>query len=287
VPDRVLTPAERGRLDLSLLGLLPPIDLGSDRLVDEEGAPLPLTPPDVGASPFYLRGPVPAELLQGHDHLVLLTDRPRLDDSVRAATVRAVEALGLPVTVLLDVDREVECPGDPVAVETGGVVVLLTGLSGSGKSTIARALVAVLAPPVTLLDGDLVRHHLSRGLGFSKQDRDANVERIGWVAAEIAKHGGTVVCAPIAPYAETRERVRRLVADAGARFLLVWVSTPLAVCEARDRKGLYARARRGELTGFTGIDDPYEEPTNADLVIDTSQVPVAEAVARILEEISR
>jgi adenylyl-sulfate kinase len=287
VPDRVLTPAERGRLDLSLLGLLPPIDLGSDRLVDEEGAPLPLTPADVGASPFYLRGPVSAELLQGHDHLVLLTDRPRLDDSVRAATVRAVEALGLPVTVLLDVDREVECPGDPVAVETGGVVVLLTGLSGSGKSTIARALVAVLAPPVTLLDGDLVRHHLSRGLGFSKQDRDANVERIGWVAAEIAKHGGTVVCAPIAPYAETRERVRRLVADAGARFLLVWVSTPLAVCEARDRKGLYARARRGELTGFTGIDDPYEEPTDADLVIDTSQVPVAEAVARILEEISR
>jgi adenylyl-sulfate kinase len=281
VPDRVLSPLERARHDLALLGRLPTPDLGDDRLVDDEGAPVPLSPPDVGRSPIYLRGPVAPAVLAEHDHVVLLTDRPRADDSVRLATVRAVAALGLPVTVLLDPGPEVTAAGAPVSVDSGGAVVLLTGLSGSGKSTIARALVDVLDPPVTLLDGDVVRRHLSRGLGFSKEDRDTNVARIGWVAAEVAKHGGTVVCAPIAPYAETRERVRRMAVEAGARFLLVWVSTPLAVCEGRDRKGLYAAARRGEISGFTGIDDPYEEPTDADLVIDASVVEVADAVGQV------
>jgi adenylyl-sulfate kinase len=287
VPDRVLTPLERARLDLSLLGLLPRPDLGADRLIDEEGAPVPLTAPDVGSSPLYLRGPVAPDVVQAHDHLVLLTDRQRPDDSVRLATLHAVQALGLPVTVLLDPGAEVAAAGTPVTVRTDGAVVLLSGLSGSGKSTIARALVDVLDPPVTLLDGDVVRRHLSRGLGFSRADRDTNIERIGWVAAEVAKHGGTVVCAPIAPYAETRERVRRMVVEAGARFLLVWVATPLAVCEERDRKGLYAAARRGEITGFTGIDDPYEEPADADLVIDTSQLPVARAVAEVQALLAR
>jgi len=175
-----------------------------------------------------------------------------------------------------------------------GRTLLLTGLSGSGKSTIARALVERLAAEetrgnrpdlsVTLLDGDVVRTHLSRGLGFSREDRDINIRRIGWVAAEITKHGGLAVCAPIAPYDETRRWVRAAVEAAGGpgSFLLVWVSTPLSVCEARDVKGLYAKARRGELTGMTGIDDPYEEPADADLVIDTSDVSLDDAVASVL-----
>jgi sulfate adenylyltransferase len=167
----------------------------------------------------------------------------------------------------------------------GGVVVFFTGLSGSGKSTIARALVGRLAEerPVTLLDGDVVRTHLSRGLGFSREDRDTNIRRIGWVAAEVAKHGGIAVCAPIAPYAETRQWVRRTVeAAAGAgSFVLVWVSTPLEVCEARDVKGLYARARAGDIQGFTGIDDPYEAPDDADVVVDTSAMSIDDAVQAV------
>jgi sulfate adenylyltransferase len=172
----------------------------------------------------------------------------------------------------------------------GGRTVLLTGLSGSGKSTIARALVARLAEQagaddraITLLDGDVVRTHLSKGLGFSREDRDVNVRRIGWVAAEITKHGGLAVCAPIAPYDDTRRWVRATVDAAGGpgSFVLVWVATPLEVCEQRDVKGLYAKARAGEIKGFTGIDDPYEEPLDADLVIDTSEVFLADAVDQI------
>jgi sulfate adenylyltransferase len=144
-----------------------------------------------------------------------------------------------------------------------GAVVFFTGLSGAGKSTLAQALIARLlessSRPVTLLDGDLVRKHLSKGLGFSREDRDANVTRIGFVASEIARHGGIAVAAPIAPFASARAEVRRLVEAAG-EFIEVHVSTPLAVCEARDRKGLYARARSGELKQFTGISDPYEVP---------------------------
>ncbi|MDQ1685590.1 MAG: sulfate adenylyltransferase [Frankiaceae bacterium] len=174
--------------------------------------------------------------------------------------------------------------------ECGGQVVFFTGFSGSGKSTIARTLVTRLVEqrPVTLLDGDVVRTHLSRGLGFSREDRDTNIRRIGWVAAEVAKHGGIAVCAPIAPYDETRRWVRRTVdAAAGAgSFVLVWVSTPLEVCEARDVKGLYARARAGDIRGFTGIDDPYEPPTDADIVIDTSAVTLDEAVDIVLAAIA-
>jgi sulfate adenylyltransferase len=166
-----------------------------------------------------------------------------------------------------------------------GLAVLFTGLSGSGKSTLARALVDRLLEDgrrtVTVLDGDVVRRELSAGLGFSRADRDLNVRRIGWVAAEVARHGGIAVCAPIAPYAATRAHVRAGVEEVGD-FVLVHVSTPLEVCEARDRKGLYARARAGLLQGFTGIDDPYEEPEDADLTIDTSVTPVDEALARVL-----
>ena len=175
-------------------------------------------------------------------------------------------------------------------LHTGGRVVLFTGLSGAGKSTIAGRLVELLLEAgrtVTLLDGDEVRTHLSAGLGFSRADRDTNVRRIGWVAAQIAKHGGIAVCAPIAPYAATRDDVRRLVeAQAGpASFLLVHVATPLEACEARDRKGLYAKARRGEIAEFTGISDPYEAPTDAELTIDTLTAGVDESARLVLERL--
>ena len=155
-----------------------------------------------------------------------------------------------------------------------GFVLFLTGLSGSGKSTLAQAVIARFGEgasrPVTLLDGDVVRKHLSKGLGFSREDRSANVRRIGYVAAEVARHGGIAVCAPIAPYAEDRAAVRALVEATGAAFVELHVATPLHECEARDRKGLYALARAGKLKGFTGIDDPYEEPLCPELRIDTT-----------------
>ena len=170
---------------------------------------------------------------------------------------------------------------------TGGRVVLMTGLSGAGKSTIASRLVELLQEAgrtVTLLDGDEVRTHLSAGLGFSRADRDTNVRRIAWVAAQIAKHGGLAVCAPIAPYDATRAEARRLVEEQAGpgSFVLVHVSTPLEECEARDRKGLYARARRGEIAEFTGISDPYEEPADAELTIDTRSSRVEESARLVL-----
>ena len=137
---------------------------------------------------------------------------------------------------------------------------------------------------VTLLDGDIVRRHLSSELGFSREHRDLNILRIGFVASEITKHGGIAICAPIAPYAETRARVRNMVSAHGA-FFEVYVSTPLEVCEARDRKGLYARARAGLVKGFTGISDPYEAPRSPDLEIDTRDCTPLEAAQRILNRL--
>ncbi len=166
-----------------------------------------------------------------------------------------------------------------------GFVLFLTGLSGSGKSTIARNLRDALAErgdrKVSLLDGDLVRQLLSAGLTFSRADRDLNIVRIGFVAAEIARHGGIAICAPIAPYAQARAQVREMVSDVGD-FLLIHVATPLEVCEARDRKGLYAKARAGLIKQFTGISDPYEEPTDADLTIDTSTMTREQATDAVL-----
>lgn len=152
-----------------------------------------------------------------------------------------------------------------------GLCIWFTGLSGAGKSTIANALTALLLEhgrQITLLDGDVVRTHLSKGLGFSKEDRDANILRIGFVAGEIARHRGTVVCAAISPYRNTRNEVRNMVG--AERFVEVFVNTPLEICEQRDVKGMYAKARRGEIKGFTGIDDPYEEPLNAEVVLETT-----------------
>ena len=164
-----------------------------------------------------------------------------------------------------------------------GVTVFLTGLSGAGKSTIADALVARLEAegrPVTVLDGDVVRTHLSSELTFSREHRDINIARIGWVAGEIVRHGGTVVVAAIAPYEQARAEARKLVEEHG-RFVLVHLATPLEVCEQRDVKGLYARARAGEITGFTGVSDPYEPPARAEVVIDTSVTPLEESISRI------
>jgi sulfate adenylyltransferase len=168
-----------------------------------------------------------------------------------------------------------------------GLVLFFTGLSGSGKSTIARGLADELAETgertVTLIDGDVARRFLTAGLGFSKADRDENVRRIGFVASEAARHGGLALCCPIAPYAQARATARQLALAAGAGFALVHVSTPLDVCEGRDRKGLYAKAREGRISGMTGIDDPYELPADAELVIDTSTVSVDEAIDAVIE----
>jgi sulfate adenylyltransferase len=171
-----------------------------------------------------------------------------------------------------------------------GLVVFLTGLSGSGKSTLARDLRDVLLErgdrSVSLLDGDLVRRLLSAGLTFSREDRDLNIARIGYVASEVARAGGIAICAPIAPYAAARSGVRAMVGEVGD-FVLVHVSTPLEACEARDRKGLYAKARAGVITGFTGISDPYETPADADLTVDTSVLPRREAVDLVLSHLIR
>jgi sulfate adenylyltransferase len=169
-----------------------------------------------------------------------------------------------------------------------GLTVFFTGLSGSGKSTVAGLLVVRLLErtgrSVLLLDGDRVRRHLTKGLGFSREDRDTNVLRIGWVAAQVSAAGGIAVCAPIAPYDATRRTVRATVEGVSPRagFVLVHVATPLEECERRDRKGLYARARAGELPGFTGISDPYEVPEDAELTVDTTDRTPDEVVDEII-----
>ena len=166
-----------------------------------------------------------------------------------------------------------------------GITIFFTGLSGSGKSTLANALQVKLMElggrRITLLDGDIVRKNLSSELGFSKEHRNLNILRIGFVASEITKNGGIAICAPIAPYTATRRQVRDLIEPNGG-FIEIYVSTPLEVCEQRDRKGLYKKARAGEIQEFTGISDPYEEPENADLVLDTSRVQPDKAVQQIL-----
>lgn len=167
-----------------------------------------------------------------------------------------------------------------------GVTIFFTGLSGAGKSTIAKAVLAKLmengARAVTLLDGDLVRKNLSSELGFSRAHRDLNILRIGFVASEITKHGGIALCAPIAPYQATRHAVREMVSAHGA-FIEIYVATPLAVCEARDRKGLYAQARAGAIKEFTGISDPYEIPLDPELILNTCDCTPFEAAQMVLQ----
>jgi len=171
-----------------------------------------------------------------------------------------------------------------------GVTIFFTGLSGSGKSTIANVLMTKFLEtggrPVTILDGDLVRKHLSSELGFSKEHRDINIRRIGYVASEITKNGGIAICAPIAPYDSVRKQVRSMVEPVGG-FILVHVATPVETCEQRDRKGLYAKARAGIIKEFTGISDPYEVPADAEVVINTAELSPEEAAQEILLHLER
>ena len=199
-----------------------------------------------------------------------------------ALGIEVVRAYAGPDPVLAPADSEGDYPDDVAAIVEAdqpgpaerGLVLFFTGLSGSGKSTVAQAVIDSLLETgqrtVTSLDGDVVRRNLSAGLTFSREDRETNIRRIGWVAAEISRHGGVAVCSPIAPFDATRQDVRAMVDAAGGAFFLVHVATPLEECERRDRKGLYAKARRGEIPDFTGISSPYEEPEDADLRIDTT-----------------
>ncbi|MFC1858735.1 bifunctional sulfate adenylyltransferase/adenylylsulfate kinase [Thermodesulfobacteriota bacterium] len=171
-----------------------------------------------------------------------------------------------------------------------GFTIFCTGYSGAGKSTIARVLYARFQEmggrPVTLLDGDIVRRNLSSQLGFSKEHRDINVRRIGFVASEITKNRGIAICAPIAPYSETRRQIRQLIETYGG-FIEVHVDTPLEICETRDRKGMYAKARAGLIKGFTGVDDPYERPYNPEVRVDTTDMTPDEAAQEVLLYLER
>lgn len=321
--DITLDVAARAVLDQVLIGLLPASALpgaDGDGYLDEEGTPIAVregdavssrqpvkwrTPESVASSQpvvVAIGGQLPAEPVPAGSLLLLAAAGVRADDTRHAEWASAWSAAGadivkIPVTAAEAGPRAAELAaayssGSLLEIATiphgagNGRTLFLTGFSGSGKSTIARALVERLNAErsVTLLDGDVVRTHLSRGLGFSREDRDLNIRRIGWVAGEVTKHGGLAVCAPIAPYDETRKWVRATVEAAGGpgSFLLVWISTPIEECERRDVKGLYAKARAGEITGFTGIDDPYEEPADAELVIDTTHVDVPDAVEQII-----
>lgn len=269
----------------------------------------PQSPPDLTGATVVLvgaTGDVPAAVAD--DAVVLALVSTSLDGPSEAVdTVRAaVAAAGDPSRVLVlpvppgDAERRrlllatlgVDEPTPPTAsadthgaTDLGGVVLFLTGFSGSGKSTVARAVSTRLVEEgraLTLLDGDVVRRSLTAGLGFSPADRRTNVLRIGWVAAEVAHHGGIAVCSPIAPEDEVRRQVAERVRERGGRFVLVHVSTPLEECERRDRKGLYAAARRGEIPDFTGISAPYDVPADPDLRLDTTGRDVAGCADEVL-----
>lgn len=167
-----------------------------------------------------------------------------------------------------------------------GFILWLTGLSGAGKSTISQALLPALRErgcKVEMLDGDIVRTHLSKGLGFSKEDRDTNIRRIGFVAHLLSRNGVAVIVAAISPYRALREEVRQM----DPNFVEVYVEAPLEICEGRDVKGLYAKARSGEIKGFTGIDDPYEPPLNPEVICNTSKETVEESLASVLTKLEQ
>jgi sulfate adenylyltransferase len=171
-----------------------------------------------------------------------------------------------------------------------GACLWFTGLSGSGKTTTAEAVIPMLndrGRTVTMLDGDVVRTHLSRGLGFSREDRDENVRRVGFVAAEIVRHGGLVVCALVSPYRSTRDEVRGMVTEAGGEFIEVFVDTPLDVVMGRDVKGLYAATARGEVERMTGVADPYEPPLKPEILLETVDRTVAQNAAAVIDFLER
>ena len=265
-----------------------------------------------GAKPFY--GPYAAqELLRQHEkelgtgmvpfkRMVYLSEQDayvpedEIPSGARALSIsgtdlrrRLAEGREIPEWFTVpEVARELRRTHPPRQKQ--GFTIFFTGLSGSGKSTVANVLLVKLLEMggrrVTLLDGDLVRKHLSSELGFSREHRDINIRRIGFVASEITKNGGIALCAPIAPYDSVRKEVRAMVEPAGG-FVLVHVATPLDVCEQRDRKGLYAKARAGLIQQFTGVSDPYEQPETAELVIDTTKVTPEEAAQTIILHLER
>ena len=204
-------------------------------------------------------------------------------DVIGVATVPTPKhpAIGVPVPAVLAQAGRMQAKTPLQSPE--GFCVWFTGLSGSGKSTTAEVLLRKLTRYgrlVTYLDGDVVRTHLSKGLGFSREDRDTNILRIGFVASEIIRHGGAVITAAISPYRTTRDEVRKMVGS--DHFVEVFVDTPIEVCEQRDVKGMYARARRGEISTFTGIDDPYEPPLTPEIRLDTVHASVEENADRIM-----
>ncbi|HET9499357.1 MAG TPA: adenylyl-sulfate kinase [Marmoricola sp.] len=296
-----LTPAEARRahaeaLTVPVAGALTREDL--DTIARERaGRPVVLlalcghsTPQDLTPVGLVRTAIAAAELL-GDAHVVAAPLPSHGDAETDHELGQRVTANYAPGEVLAPTGRG-ELPESVAAIvaqdrpEQPGVVVFFTGLSGSGKSTLARALHDRILEhgghTVTSLDGDVVRRNLSKGLSFSKEDRETNIRRIGWVAAEISRHHGIAICSPIAPFDETRQAVRRMVADAGGDFVLVHVATPLEECERRDRKGLYAKARRGEIPEFTGISSPYEEPEDATVRVDTTGRTVQEVVDDVL-----
>jgi sulfate adenylyltransferase len=262
---------------------------------------------DSHGQPFY--GPYDAQqLVRDHEAeigvtmvpfqmLVYLPDEDRYEESTRVGPDQRTESISgtqvrcdyleagrpLPAWFTRPEVAEILAASHPPR-HAQGVCVWFTGLSSAGKSSTAEVLTALLQERgrrVSLLDGDVVRTRLSKGLGFSKGDRDMNVMRIGSVAAEIVGHGGVAVCASVSPYRATRSQIRNMVgAD---RFIEVFVDTPLEICERRDPKGLYARARRGEIVGFTGIDDPYEPPIAAEATLETTSTSVEDNARRVLE----
>ncbi|WP_240181813.1 adenylyl-sulfate kinase [Nocardioides sp. 616] len=222
-----------------------------------------------------------------HDLGVQVVGNYAQGDPVTGLTAVAADDLqaGYPEDIAEIVDFDRPGPGRQ------GLVLFFTGLSGSGKSTLARALMDKVLEQgertITSLDGDVVRRNLSAGLTFSRSDRETNIRRIGWVAAEIARHGGVAICSPIAPFDETRQQVREMVEQAGGEFFLVHVATPLEECERRDRKGLYAKARRGEIPEFTGISSPYEEPEDPAVRVDTTGRSIESALQDVLDALAR
>ncbi len=253
-----------GTPDLSPVALIRATRLVAETLPDAAVVAVPLAAHDDPDADHALGVQVLATYA-GDDTVVALTDDPDGDYAQAAAGVVAA---------------------DRPAPDEQGLVLFFTGLSGSGKSTLARALMDRILEQggrtITSLDGDVVRRNLSAGLTFSKADRETNIRRIGGVAAEISRHGGLAVVSPIAPFDETRQQVRAMVEEAGGAFFLVHVATPLEECERRDRKGLYAKARAGEIPEFTGISSPYEVPEDADVRVDTTGRTIPDALDDVI-----
>jgi sulfate adenylyltransferase len=258
---------------LALAGTGTPENLSTPALLRATLAAARLLPDaTVVAVPLASRGDAEADGALGH----------QVVQAYAPGDVRSTPGAGdLPDEVAAIVARDRPAPDEQ------GLVVFFTGLSGSGKSTLARALHDLILEQgertVTSLDGDVVRRNLSAGLTFSREDRETNIRRIGWVAAEISRHGGIAICSPIAPFDATRQQVRRMVEEAGGAFVLVHVATPLEECERRDRKGLYAKARRGEIPEFTGISSPYDEPQDAAVRVDTTGRTIDDALSDVLK----